>query len=172
MAIRLLLLIAVLIVTSCSQRLDELMVNKTPYPETELRTDGYYYSNDLGITDFRLAVFYRDGICYHLFGSSDTQPIEDFIEQDILLNESFIDNLRTTPTNIGVFNIEDKSISIEHWEASRDILALERSGEILNDSTFILNQVENLQGEIENVNYTYRFKQFSPKPDSTNMFIN
>ena len=175
MAIRLLsylLFFLILTASSCDKDLQELMMNKTPYIGNELRIDGYYYSDDIQIIDFGLAVFYRDGVCYHLFGSRDSRSIEDYIEQEVLLNESFIDNLRTTPTNLGVFRIDNQIMSIEHWEASRDIITLERSGEILNDTTFIMTEVENLQGEIENVNYTYRFKEFSPKPDSTNMFIN
>lgn len=174
MAVRLLLnltFLSILAASSCNKNLEDLMMNKTPYIGSELRIDGYYYSDDVEITDYGLAVFYRDGVCYHLFGSRDSRSIEEYIEQEILLNESFINKLRTTPTNLGVFRIDDQIISIKHWEAARNILALKHFGEVINDTTFIMTEVETLQGEIKNTNYTYRFKQFMPKPDSTNTFI-
>jgi len=50
-------------------------------------------------------------------------------------------------------------------------------GEILNDTTFILTEqfLINSDGTKDLLNSfgrTYHFKKFSPKPDSTNSFIN
>lgn len=175
MAIRLLSYLSfflLLTASSCDKELQELMMSKTPYNGNELRIDGYYYSDEVDASDYGVAVFYRDGVCYHLFGTDFTEPLDEYIEQEILLNSSFVDDLRTTPTHIGVFQIAGESIEFETWEAGRDITTFSHFGDIINDTAFILRErVNNDQGVTFEENITYRFKQFSPKPDSTTRFI-
>ena len=145
---------------------------RTPYVGDELRIDGYYLSEQtISGSDYGLAVLYRNGVCYYLYGSADSQPLEADVEQNVLLNRLLIDRLRTTPTGIGVFEITGDSIFIQQWEKDRDIVTQERRGVILNDTTFVLTSVENLQREFESVSWTYRFIGFSPKPDSATAFI-
>ena len=45
-------------------------------------------------------------------------------------------------------------------------------GEIQNDSTFLITKsIRSKTGEEKELNEIYHFKQFSPKPDSTNVFV-
>lgn len=44
---------------------------------------------------------------------------------------------------------------------------LKHYGEILNDTTFILKTINSKNGKVVRENMTYKFKQLSPKPDST-----
>ena len=174
MVIRLFSFIAIilLISASCEKELHKLSIAKTPYTGNELRIDGYYYSNQTTANDIGLAVFYRDGVCIHTFVPIEGQNILDFIENEILLNEVLISRFWTTPTSIGVFQINAESIEFETWEAGRDVITFSNFGEIINDTPFLITkQVNNDSGTSYSENLLYRFKQFSPKPDSTNTFI-
>jgi len=157
---------------SCEKELHKLSMTKTPYAGNELRIDGYYYSNQV-FTDYNgIAVFYRNGVCMNVFSRIESQDTLSFIENEILLNEALMSNFRNTPNHIGVFQINAKSIEFETWEAGRDIITFSNYGEILNDTTFLITkQVNNDSGKSESLNLKYRFRQFSPKPDSTNNFI-
>jgi hypothetical protein len=47
-----------------------------------------------------------------------------------------------------------------------------KEGFILNDTTLQITRMYRVDGSDEHIlNYTYHFRQFSPKPDSTNNFI-
>lgn len=157
---------------SCEKELHKLSMAKTPYIGNELRIDGYYYSNQV-FTDYNgIAVFYRDGVCMNVYSRIESHDTLSFIENEILLNEALMSNFRNTPNHIGVFQINAKSIVFETWEAGRDIITFSNYGEILNDTTFLISkQVNNESGATEAMSLTYRYRQFSPKPDSTNAFI-
>lgn len=174
MVIKLYSIIAVMLFScaSCEKELHELSMSKTPYTGSELRIDGYYYSNQVYNNYNGVAVFYRDGVCINVLTPIEGTDTLSFIENDILLNESLMSSFMTTPNHIGVFRINTESIEFETWEAGRDIITFSSFGEILNDTTFLIaRQVNNDSGKSETLNLTYRFRQFSPKPDSTNTFI-
>ncbi|MBT3206885.1 MAG: hypothetical protein HN704_03280 [Bacteroidetes bacterium] len=177
---RIYLLLVIILFVGCSKKLFDLTLSKTPYSGVELRIDGYYYSDEYSIyaaasDDYDsyvdIAVFYRDGFCIHTGTHLNSQ--EDtliYIENEILLNEEYISDLKSTPQHIGVFQIRYPDIEFEIWEARTTTFS--NYGEILNDSTFIINKkMNNGTGNTYSVNLTYRFKQFSPKPDSTNNFV-
>lgn len=89
-----------------------------------------------------------------------------------MLNDALISRLMNTPTHIGVFQINTESINFETWEAGRNITTFSHFGKILNDTTFLLEKrINNITNKTFTENLTYRFKQFSPKPNSTNNFI-
>jgi hypothetical protein len=172
MIIRFFTVISILLFTSCEKELYDLSLDKNPYRGDELRIDGYYYSNLTSAIDIGVAVFYRDGICINVFSHIEGSDTTNFIENEILLNESLISSFMNTPTHIGVFQINKESIEFETWEAGRDIITFSNYGKIFNDTTFLITkQVNNDSGKSYSENLTYRFKQFSPKPDSTNNFI-
>src|SRR5690606_16273704 len=139
-----------------------------PYNGSELRIDGYYYSNGTTANDIGVAIFYRDGTCIHEWGTPKNQDTISYIENEILLNNSYIDQNKNIPNHIGVFQIKDESIKFEVWEAGRDIITFSHYGEILNDTSFLITkQVNNQSGKTSFEKLVYRFVPFSPKPDST-----
>ena len=75
--------------------------------------------------------------------------------------------------NYGVFQITGDSIMIEKWvllPGRRRVLLL--SGNILNDTTFILTRSENSNtGNVFQMDKLFHFHALSHKPDSTNNFI-
>jgi hypothetical protein len=174
MVIKLFPIVAVMLFScaSCEKELHKLSMAKTPYTGNELRIDGYYYSNLTSADDIGVAVFYRDGVCINTWVKPVNSDTLSYIENEILINDAFINKIKSIPTHIGVFQINTKSIEFETWEVGRDIITFSNYGEILNDTTFLITkQVNNDSGKSYSKKLTYRFRQFSPKPDSTNTFI-
>ena len=167
---RILIFITIVLFGSCSKKLFELAMAKTPYTGSELRIDGYYYS-DLTLERYiNIAIFYRDGFCIHTRIIPINQDTLTYIENEILLNTAFISKIKSIPGHIGVFQIMYPDIKFETWEARTATFS--HFGKIVNDTTFIINkQVDNRTNTTYSENLTYRFKKFSPKPDSTNAFV-
>ena len=76
-----------------------------------------------------------------------------------------------------VFQFDGNNIQFERWYPSSGgpFPAYVRSGEILNDTTFIITEIyrmkDGVKTDVEESNEVYQFQAFSPKPDSTNRFI-
>jgi hypothetical protein len=152
---------------------DELTLNKMSYTGNQLRIDGYYYlfdsqSNTITATYF----FYEDGTALHGGG----WPYENQFEglESNFSAENWQEKIKENKLKWGVFQIEGDEISFERWYPSSGgpTPAYIRSGEILNDTTFVITKsVRPKTGEEKELNEVYHFRAFSPKPDSTNSFI-
>ncbi len=166
-----LILITLILLTSCNTGLINLTIKKIPYLGDELRIDGYYYSDLDFNNNLSAAVFYKDGFCIHTrIASPVNQDTLNYIENEILLNDKYIAKMKKDPFHIGVFQIIYPNIEFEVWEYKAWTFTY--SGKIINDSTFIINKsICNENGKIYLENLTYRFKPFSSKPDSTNVWI-
>jgi len=165
------LIIVILLLTSCDTKLRNLTIEKIPYLGSELRIDGYYHSNiDSEGNIIGVAVFYRDGFCIHTWVTPTNQDTLNYIENDILLNDAYINKMMKDPSHIGVFQIMYPNIQFEVWEFRS--WPFTYYGSISNDTTFIINKRKiNTSGKTYQENLTYRFKQFSPKPDSTSVYV-
>ena len=147
-------------------------MERIPYNGNELRIDGYYYSQLRSDDLVGVGVLYRNGVCIHFLFRPEIVDTLNYIETEFLLNEEFVEDAKSRPNWIGVFNINGETIGIETFETARDTYTRSYFGQIINDSTFVLErEVDNLTSNIDEKNVTYRFKKFSPKPDSTNTFI-
>jgi hypothetical protein len=73
----------------------------------------------------------------------------------------------------GVFNIKDNIIKFERWYPGQGAKkAYVREGIILNDTTFHITKSYRSNGsELKDADEVYHFRKFSPKPDSTNVFV-
>jgi hypothetical protein len=149
---------------------DELTLEKRPYVGNQLRIDGYYYLlDDYGIN--ATYFFYQNGIIIHRGGwiSNNLEELEHNFET-INWNE-----IKDNKLKWGVFQVDGNEILFERWYPSSGgpTPAYIRSGEILNDTTFLITKsVRPKTGEEKELNEVYHFREFSPKPDSTNIFIN
>ena len=161
-----------IIMGSCNKWENEKMtLVRQPYNSNELRLDGYYYDMEDGkicSTYF----FYRNGILHYGI-ASDTLD-NDLVKYDAwFASEYYSEHLRSGRRRWGVFEIHDDSIVFERWgilEGGDPVLRF--SGRILNDTTFIITKCENPHsGDVCQEQDLFHFRQFSPKPDSTNMFI-
>lgn len=146
---------------------DDLSITRTDY-DGSLRTDGYYYALE-GNTEVNSFFLYRNGVF-----------LEGWIPNDIVdLDE--IDDYYKNPSNYsviydladvwGVFIVEGSDMTIEKWiGSSGDPYPTAKSvGTVLNDTTLIgFNDLFGWSSQQD----TFHFRQFSSKPDSTNVFVN
>ena len=166
----------ILLLASCGTILkdDKLTLERMSYTGNKLRLDGYYYNiNNHTNTISSSYFFYNNGIV--LYGGG--WPYEDMFEglESNFISESWNESIKGKKQKWDIFQIEGYKISFErYYPSSGDGLpAGIRSGEILNDSTFIINKFYRPKtGEERELSIeVYHFRQFSPKPDSTNIFI-
>ena len=149
---------------------DELTLEKRPYTGNQLRIDGYYYSKFRDI--YVIYFFYRNGVLFsggHVF-ESELKKYEQKYQDG-----SFWDDKKDNKLYWGLYNIDSNDIMIEKWYPSSGggMPVYLHSGEILNDTTFLITKsVRPKTGEEKELNEVYHFREFSPKPDSTNIFIN
>ena len=147
---------------------EQLTMQRKDYDGNELRIDGYYYSyfEKTGVTV--IYFLFRNGLIRHAGGYS--RYIEDNREQEMVSYYG-----KSSKTDWGVFVINENKIQFERWlEAPSGVRAVinRRSGYIENDTTFRITESYNSgTGETTQINEVWHFKQFSPKPDSTNVFI-
>jgi hypothetical protein len=187
-------LILFIVVLSCKgyEPLTEQRVN---YNGNNLETDGYYYTftnrnmggygND-GILVYDCFVLYRNGNYYNIshsgynpnFNISDRlRKIEKDIEYRIENEKEYI----SVRPFWGVFSIQGSDLEIQRWVFSSGggkYATQKVFGKILNDSTIhIYEQERNNPTQYgknkkrEKIDETYHFRRFSPKPDSSNIFI-
>ncbi len=150
---------------------DELSIQRTPYTGNQLRTDGYYYRE----ADDYIAVYflYRDGTI--LYGSSFLSVRRQEKENEYTTAE-WQSLVKKYKYRWGVFAIEGNIMQFERWYPSEPPLeAYVDEGQILNDTTFAIARsyrvVDGQETEVREWEETYHFKEFSPKPDSTNGFV-
>jgi hypothetical protein len=158
----------------CKVKDEELSMQRRNYTGNELRTDGYYYRyqwhNFFNKEQIVVDCLYRNGIIRACGGGYDS--FQDF--------ENNIDVINAATSNPnknfwGVFIVENDIIKYEMWHGARFLepyITYIYAGKILNDTTFhITESYRPNSSEKNTLDYTYHFKQFYPKPDSTNIFI-
>ena len=144
---------------------DKLNLIQQDFNGNQLRLDGYYFTQIESYNGFIYPRYtlYQNGIIRFLGGPNTLDNI--------------IFSSANYKTNWGIFNIENDNIQFERWYPSSGgpLEAYVRVGKILNDTTFHITETYRLLNG-EKTQYRlkdeiYHFKQFSPKPDSTNNFI-
>ncbi|HBF88408.1 MAG TPA: hypothetical protein DDX39_07160 [Bacteroidales bacterium] len=141
--------------------------NRIEYWGDEIRLEGYYYCMDSIENTIEIFIFYSNGVVISPGNYENISSLETSFESG-----SFYDFVKKSKKNWGVFFVENQYIKIERLKAETMFsLPVETlTGEILNDTTFLITN-SNYEGENYEINYKYHFKEFSPKPDSTNTFI-
>jgi len=165
--------ILLLVMLGCSKVWrTELDMQRKPYLGTDLRLDGYYYSTPIKKEEMTIFLFYRNGISIFFFaGGNNDEDVLKSIENRILLNEKVLSTIGSEPHSIGVFQINGKYIEVENFIGRGFRHTYKAYGEIINDSTIIINDLSGIDGKREAWNIKYKFKKFSPKPDSTSVYI-
>jgi len=154
---------------------DELSLSRQDYTGNQLRIDGYYYFNytNSSIDYIDVYFLYRNGIILYGFSglSSELPDLEESYKDGTFYNQA-----KSIKFLWGIHQIEGSSIKFERWYPSeKPYKAYVREGEIINDTIFTITESYRMKNgkksEVESKNEVYHFREFSPKPDSTNSFI-
>ncbi|MBQ3710377.1 MAG: hypothetical protein II887_06715 [Bacteroidales bacterium] len=151
---------------------EELTLTRQPYNGNTLRVDGYYYFLQNGNV-YSSYFFYRNGVVINGEAADPNSPDPIAFMDEVFSSESFADQIKRRKTRWGLFEIQGDSIVFERWVIAEGGYPVMRfSGNILNDTTFVITRAEYPQsGKVFQQNDLYHFHAFSPKPDSTNVFI-
>jgi hypothetical protein len=154
---------------------DELQLNRENYTGSQLRIDGYYHEQKPIDSKGNSFFFFRNGILLYGYSFSKNEQGDFEINWK---NGQYENLVKQNKENWGVFVIDGNNIKFEKWYPSNSgyLPSFVKEGSIINDSTFIITSFYRLtkkgkKREYEEINETYRFVEFSPKPDSTNNFI-
>jgi len=169
---------AVLVIVSCGALSDAMITDDTlkldrVYYSGDLRLDGYYYTRvPVNGSGDRIDIYflYTNGIVIY----GETPKIENIEgHESKFADGGYYNRINSIKYYWGVFT-SNTNIIMETWEPSSGgpLKTVVRSGEILDDKTFVITSfLNNYSGETSTRNDTFYFKEFSPKPDSTNTFI-
>jgi len=164
-----LLLVFFLIFSSCIFEDDLLRNPREDYLGDNIYIEGFYYTYFEGKIR-RILFLYRNGICFRVYGDGKDRTTPE--EAETLLTENHLKWLITDKECWGIYIIKDHNILLESWMNTHgDHHSVVETGEILNDTTFIITKRDHNLSGISSVNYTYHFYPYSPKPDSMNIFI-
>jgi len=173
---RILYILLLLSLSSCEIELEEMYLTRNDYVSDRLRVDGYYYDKEPNSDRVALGYFfYQNGISYYYSNAyyDSFSELEELIKS---FNTSKVH--QKYAVGWGVFNVMDSTILIEKYyqSALNKKLTAIFSGEILNDTTFTLNERYKLDQngdkyDVLEFDATYYFRQYSSKPDSTNNYI-
>jgi len=164
-------IVFLLLLTTCHKD-KELSMKAIPYTGDELKINGYYYKNKGEYS--HVLVFFANGV---QFGSNGILPSNDI--ENILRDPDFTKRFGNKFTVWGAFEINNNDLRFEFYSIfnGHDWRTCIAHCEILNDTTFYIEKTtfSKTGKEVNDEGSTflgeYRFKQFSPKPDSTNNFI-
>lgn len=143
----------------------DLSMEPTPYLGDALRIDGYYrssYTTPGGTTYYEAYFLNRNGVLRH----EGVSPDANFVEAGRLSDGE-------ARWNWGLFRVEGRRLTFERWyPGNRWSHPCTGRADILNDTTFVVRDVR-CRGEDEDDNddQTFRFRAFSPKPDSTSRYV-
>ena len=163
MKTKLILLLFIPFIQSCLRTLPDeaLTMARIPYTGKEIRLDGCYISDPFESNkNCEYDFFYSNGI---FLGFSDVLNINNLTQVT-----GGIDIYRKNKDVWGVFQVENNIIKAQLWKSNVDAIQLivqNRTYKIINDTTLSIDLLND--GDIR----YYHFKNFIPKPDSTNTFI-
>lgn len=154
---------------------DPLSIARQNYNGNQLRVDGYYYVGYYANSNYYFNTFflYRNGTLLN----TGAEESGDFIQFETRLQSFNSDFWKNGPKYYwGVFVIDSAEIKFEKWYCAEGVCsAYIRAGKIVNDTTFLITEkykiVNGKKSKLRESNEIYHFKQYSPKPDSTNNYI-
>ena len=163
----LILSILSMLFTQCCLENDDVLPNAIPYTGNQLKMNGYYhqiiYNNEI----YRPFVMYSNGILINIGGFGNTlEEMDEYIKKNYVQDTWYKKN----KYKWCVFFVEDNTIRINRLSEDYPHRGIIQEGIILNDTTFRITKFS-YNGKVEERDEMYYFRQFSPKPDSTNVYI-
>ena len=146
----------------------KILMQRVPYEGNELRIDGYYYhrNNDSNART-NVCFLFRNGVMFNS-GTYWTNDLDE-VEQNLTTfhEKGWFDKQLH---GWGVFNVNVDRFENEQWCAICGHV-LRYVGRVENDTTIHLLQCIDPLAGVSPMDEIYKFKKFSPKPDSIKFFI-
>jgi hypothetical protein len=144
------------------------LINKTQ----TIKLKGYYYSYLNNNTQKNIFFFYENGLFIDIqtFENKTFEEIEAFCSSEFFLKRQ----LNVLKRMYGIYKIENKKLTIESYYLKGTAHGVANYYcNIINDSAFQIMNISdhNSNTDVSSENRIYHFRQYSPKPDSTNSFI-
>ena len=156
-----------LLFTQCCLEKDDVLPNATPYIGNQLKMNGYYYQVTSNNEIYSPLVMYGNGVLLTLGGVRNSlEEMDKYIRKNYIQDAWYKKNKYVW----GVFFIEDNTIRINELSQDYPHRGFTQEGVILNDTTFKITKFSSNSG-IREKDDVYHFREFSPKPDSTNVYI-
>ncbi len=151
---------------------DVLNLKRENIITSNLRLDGYYFDKyEVNNVEYLNIYFlYKNGVI--LYGSAiEFSRINE--RESSFRNNNYYEAAKNNKVCWGVLSLGKHEIKIETWAiGTKPRKAITYKGEILNDTSFHISGMYNSKGQkIQGLDELYHFKAFSPKPDSTNVFV-
>jgi len=110
---------------------------------------------------------YKNGILLDVGGASRSlEEMDEYIRKNYVRDNWYKKNKYVW----GVFFIEDNTIRINQLSQDYPHRGFVQEGIILNDTTFKITKFSS-GDKVREKDDVYHFREFSPKPDSTNVYI-
>ena len=162
----LILLISSMLLSCCLEK-DDVLPNAMPYTGNQLKTGGYYYQIASNNGIYNPLVMYNNGILLTLGGAESTlEKMDEYVRKNYIRDSWYKKNKYVW----GIFFIEDDAIRINELSQDYPHRGIVQEGVILNDTTFKITKFSS-GGKVKERDEIYHFREFSPKPDSTNVYI-
>jgi hypothetical protein len=150
---------------------DKLSLSKKEYNGHQLKIDGYYYNVNKFSNKASVYVFFKNGVLLNA-GAGYDLTVPNNIEL-ALSSPDLINKLKQDKTCWGLFRIDSNIIEFERWYHSggSQKKVFVNSGIIINDTTFHITSSRRSDGSDKKFeDEIYKFRKYSPKPDSTNSY--
>lgn len=162
---------------ACKDQQLTIKKNSVEQNRSTIKLEGFYWTKatDINQIDWWYDTFFLYENSVLIYGGG----IENYHKKSVSFSE-FVKRNRDTAfkqkikSSWGIYMIDENRIEFEKWEPSSGgpMKTVIRRGHILNDTTFVITERFNhYDGKTYHVQDTFRFREFSPKPDSTNRFI-
>lgn len=165
-------IICLLTFFSCDSSLFEdgnMTFTKTEYQGHQLKINGYFFNKSKYDDTYSVFFLFHNGIAIRPLGDYTLSEFEDD-----LYSGKYIEQRKKIKHAWGLFQISNDTIKIEFLSSYGEMSAypVTKIGKILNDSTIHFVKYMRSNGDYPEVNNdTFHLKVFSPKPDSTNQWI-
>ena len=154
----------------CCKVAEDFTLQKMNYSGINLRIEGYFF-REIEEDFYELFFLFEDGV--FLSGGAMRVDGEEKTVDDSVLNFIELGYYKNNQYGWGIWIVENDQIVIEKWlPGSGGPYPVGRYvGEVLNDSTINIAFTYQLPPEGDEEKQQFTFREFSPKPDSTNTFI-
>ena len=156
-----LLILSMLFTQSCLEK-DDILPSAIPYRGNQLKMNGYYYQITYDGIIYNSHVMYANGVLITLYGIENTiEEMDEYVRKQSMYKSKY---------NWGIFFIDDNTIRMHKLGGDYPHKEFVQEGIILNNTTFKITKFSS-GSKIREKEEIYHFREFSPKPDSTNVYV-